>query len=615
MTRPRIIIVEDEIIIASDIKRVLEEKGYDVSALLKRGEDAIAAAEKFHPDLILMDILLAGAMDGIETARRIRASLDVPVIYMTANADDHTIQQARDTEPYGYLNKPVQERDLITNIDSALNRHRIEKRMRASEERYRALVDSIPDIIISLDEKTVITYISLPAEAMTGYSIGEIVGKSLVDFLAPPELPRALEAFERLRQGELTSNEYNFLAKNGTDLWVRAKSRPLFVDGAFTGITSILTDITAQKIAHEELLLKHEELHYAMDELSRSNTDLTLANTRLTEREHEYHSLFTFMLEGSALHTILTGPDGAATDYVIDDVNPAFEKSLGMKREDVIGRPASQVYGISPPPYLETYTRVALTGKAETFESHFTPLGKFFRISVYSPAPQRFVTTFEDITQRKHDEDLITQSLHEKEVLIREIHHRVKNNFQLIMSILNLQQRHITSEILVREFLDAKNRIRAMAMIHERLYRSENLTQIDLSSYIQVIIRDLLASYPYSGARIRLDLSLDPLEIGIGQAVPCGLIINEIVTNTLKYAFPAGFAGEPALGVDLRVSDGKAVSITLRDNGVGIPEDIRPESATTLGLSMVNMLVQQLNAGIAIDRDKGTRCVLRFTLT
>jgi PAS domain S-box-containing protein len=614
MTRGRIIIVEDEIIIATDIKRTLEAGGYEVPALSKYGEEAIAASEKFHPDLILMDIMLAGPMNGIEAARRIRASIDVPVIYMTANADDRFVQQARDTEPYGYLNKPVQERDLITNIDSALNRHRIERRLHANEERYRALVDSIPDIIISLDENTVITYISPPAEGMTGYPIHEIVGKSLINFLAPSDLSRALDAFERLKKGELTTNEYYFLRKNGTEIWVRAKSRPLFLNGGFTGITSILTDITEQQVAHEELLLKHEELRYAMDELSRANAELTLSNERIAEREHEYHSLFTSMLEGSAIHTLLTGPGGETADYMIDDVNPGFEKSLGMKREDVIGKPASQVYKMTPPPYLETYARVALSGRAETFETYFPLLGRYFRISAYSPAPQRFVTIFEDITQRKRDEDLITASLHEKEVLIREIHHRVKNNFQLIMSMLNLQQRHITDEILVREFLDAKNRIRAMAMIHERLYRSENLTRIDLTSYIQAIIRDLLVSYPNVGARIRLDFSLDRLEIGITKAAPCGLIINEIVTNTLKFAFPAEFAGEPVLRVELRVTDGGTVTITLSDNGVGIPEGITPERATTLGLSMVTMLAQQINAGITIDRDRGTRCTLKFTL-
>lgn len=614
MARDCIIIVEDEIIIASDIKRSLESRGYEIPAIAKRGEDAIEAVRKYSPDLVLMDILLAGPMDGIEAARRIRKFIDVPIIYMTANADDITVSGARDTEPYAYLNKPVQERDLFTNIDSALHRHRTEKRLRTSEERYRGLIESIPDIIISLDDSAVITYISPPAEALSGYPVSEIVGKPFTQFMVPALIPQAMSAYEKLRAGENTSNEYNILTKNGIDLWVRATSRPIFVNDKFVGITSILTNITEEKRSHEELTLRHEQLRFAMDEIARSNKDLIAANRKLEEREHEYHSLFTFMLEGSAIHTIVTDDEGTPRDYIIDNVNPMFEKMTGLKFEDVAGKPATLVYASNPPPYLDQYARVALTGESEQFETLYSPLSKHFRISVYSPAVRRFVTTFEDITLRKRDEEIIAASLREKEILIREIHHRVKNNFQLILSMLTLQERHITSDPLTQEFLEAKNRIRAMALVHEKLYGTGDLTRIDLPSYLQVIIRELLASYPRTGMNATLELALQPVELAIGQAVPVGLIINEILTNTLKFAFTPGFAGRPVIRVDMRTGEGNTISISIGDNGVGMPESVNPDTAGTLGLNMVSMLAQQLGAQISFDRTGGTRFTLTFKL-
>ncbi|MCX9012702.1 MAG: response regulator [Candidatus Methanoperedens sp.] len=216
-----------------------------------------------------------------------------------------------------------------------------------------------------------------------------------------------------------------------------------------------------------------------------------------------------------------------------------------------------------------------------------------------------------EITERRRAEDQIRQSLKEKEVLLREIHHRVKNNMQIISSLLRLQSEYIREEKYLDMFKDCQNRIISMSLVHEKLYHSRDLAKIDFKYYITDMVNGLFRSYGFGKDRIKLELNVEDVPLNIDSAIPCGLIINELITNSLKHAFPGGRSGE--IKIVLRKTDGNTLELLASDNGVGIPEDIDIKKTESLGLHLVTLLVnRQLEGEINLDRSKGTEFQIKF---
>lgn len=214
-----------------------------------------------------------------------------------------------------------------------------------------------------------------------------------------------------------------------------------------------------------------------------------------------------------------------------------------------------------------------------------------------------------DITELKNVENQLKSSLEEKEVLLREIHHRVKNNMQIISSLLNLQSRHLTDKRTVNILKESRNRVKSMAMVHEELYRSNDLSKIDFAEYIQRLLLGLFSSYGVDYDHISPEVNVENILLDIGTAVPCGLIISELVSNSLKHAFLNKNNGKISIKFDLNRS--KHVLI-VADNGTGFPEDIDFKNTKTLGLQLVNTLVKQLHGSIAISRENGTSFKIIF---
>ena len=220
------------------------------------------------------------------------------------------------------------------------------------------------------------------------------------------------------------------------------------------------------------------------------------------------------------------------------------------------------------------------------------------------------VVVLRDITERKRAEEKIKTSLQEKEVLLREVHHRVKNNMQIISSLLSLQSGYIKDKTQTEMIKESQNRIKSMALIHEKLYQSENLTDIDFNEYIEALVRGLVRSYGVNAARIAVKIEVEDISVGIDAAIPCGLIINELVSNALKHAFPNSRKGE--IIVVFR-SANEHIELRVIDNGVGIPEDIDFETTNSLGLHLVAILAEdQLEGEITLDRSKGAAFHIRF---
>ena len=217
-----------------------------------------------------------------------------------------------------------------------------------------------------------------------------------------------------------------------------------------------------------------------------------------------------------------------------------------------------------------------------------------------------------ELAERERAEEQIKASLREKEILLKEIHHRVKNNLQIISSLLKLQSGYIKDEQALAMFKDSQNRIRSMALIHEKLYQSKDLSRIDFAEYIYDLTNNLLRSYTASSHTIKLTTSADDVWLDIDTAIPCGLIINELVSNSLKHAFPVQNQ-EHQVNVHIRPYNNKQFILTVSDNGVGFPENVDFRNTETLGLELVCTLIEQLDGTVELDSSQGTKFVITFS--
>jgi len=1067
MEKRRIAIVEDEPIIALDVKNTLLRLGYGLWGVVSSGEEFLRLAGGGRPDLALMDIKLSGKLDGIETALEIKRNFNIPIVYMTANADGPTVERARMTEPHGYISKPVKENDLFVAVETALERHRMETRLKESEERYRRLVENINEGVWMIDRNAVTVYANPRMAMMLGYGPEEMMGRHLFDFMdergreiaasnierrkeniseehefefikkdgarlhallktaaltdeqgeydgalaavtditervsmeaelrrgraelleaqkiarigswsfdtesrsydwSPqmyalwgmdpdrpvperdallervhpddrPELERALDS--ALTRGESYEVSFRILLPDGRWAWHVSRGRPVFdrqgkvwrlfgtvqdvteqretgdlyralaekslqglviiqdggivfanlaladmtgysehellamdgaavremvhpedrervwsgyrdrqeggappdhydmrlrrKDGSYTWVETYATIITYRgriasqgvfidiserkkleqeltakneklgtlvlelEAANEELQATNEEFETVNEDLIRSQNELIEANTTLAKTRDDletvnmelklsrdrYQSLFNSAgaaifihdLEGRFLEVndaacgrlgysrdellAMTPMDIDAPGYaevvprrieylmekgsvlletahksrdgrviptelsarIIDyegtpaimslarDISDRVEaKSLLERRlryEEAVAHCSRELMADSPESLKAVLGRLRLATGADRvyFFENFTDAGGELRMRqacdsrgpgvpprtesdrpaglAYAESCPRWrdelsegrtvsglaeefppderdllreqsiqsllalpvsvdgqwygFIGFDDIREgrRWSDEDVyllrtaaemtgaylskcraedrLRATLHEREVLLKEIHHRVKNNFQVITSMLNLQSRSIKDEAVLQPFRESQNRIKAMALIHEKLYQSKNFSRIAFDDYIMSITRELHISYKNISSAVRIDVQAEKIELVLDQAIPCGLIVSELVSNAFKYAFPQGESGDNQVTIGLK-SRGEEVALMVLDNGVGLPDGFDPKKTGTLGLSLVTLLVEQLKGNLEISGAGGAAFTLRF---
>ncbi|MBN1523277.1 MAG: response regulator [Spirochaetales bacterium] len=217
--------------------------------------------------------------------------------------------------------------------------------------------------------------------------------------------------------------------------------------------------------------------------------------------------------------------------------------------------------------------------------------------------------------ERKKTEEMIKSSLKEKEILLKEIHHRVKNNLQVISSLLNLQSRYILDNQDLMMFKESQNRIRTIAMIHEKLYHTDDFNHINFSEYIESLASDLFNTYKIERDKVTLKISVKELVFGIDRAVPCGLIINELLSNALKYAFPESFSENPEISITYTKINNNEGDLVFQDNGAGLPKDFDPHKSETLGMFLVVILAEeQLGGKIFLENKNGTCYRIRIPI-
>jgi PAS domain S-box-containing protein len=311
---------------------------------------------------------------------------------------------------------------------------------------------------------------------------------------------------------------------------------------------------------------------------------------------------------------------GITMERTVVSWNRAAERLFGYPAGEAIGSPISFVM---PPDRVHEENQIIDRLKRDEYIDHFETVqrrkdGQEFPVSL-TISPIKDATgkiigaskSVRDISDKKRAEEQIQASLREKEVLLREIHHRVKNNLQVIFSLLRLQSKLVTDPKASALFKDSQARVKAMALVHETLWQSKNLSRIDMSEYSRTLTRRLFESYGISSDTLGLNLNIAPVSFSMETAVSCGQLINELVSNCLKHAFPNGRTGD--VTVELLSNGNDTYLLTVSDNGVGLPPDFEVGKAESLGWQLVPMLVEQLNGTFELQESAGTTVRLTFS--
>jgi PAS domain S-box-containing protein len=576
-----ILLVEDESLEAKELKQKLEDFGYQVPYIISKYEEIVKKASDIMPDLILMKIFLK---EDIEAVNKIK-NLDIPFIYLTEYSENPLIfEKTKITDPYGYIFKPYNNNQLKYTIELALYRHKKEKKLKENENKYRKIFNNDFDMIHLNIIKN-----GIPGKFIDVNNVGiERLGYTYDEFLTMT--PTDITAHEN--RSEIQKNAFNIFekgyhefdiiqqAKDGKKIPVEVKSTLIELNGEKV-VLSVTRDITESKKA-EKALKESEKKYRDLAELLPQTVFETDLNGNITFVNRIGHQIF---------------------GYTPEELNKGINMIQILVPED--------------------HTR-AMKNNQRILNGERLPFGEFTALKKDGSTFQIFVNTnpiiqedkiiglrgiLVDITELKDAENKIKASLKDKEVLLKEVHHRVKNNMQIISSLLNLQIDYLNNEDAIDVLKESQNRVKSMAMIHEKLYLSEDLTQINFADYIQNLVSNLFYLYNIKESQIKPIIKIEDVNLNIETAIPCGLIINELISNCLKYAFPNQMKGE--IIINLKSIEDK-FELVISDNGIGLPENININKIKTLGLLLVNSLTEQIDGKISIYKKDGTQFKITF---
>lgn len=449
--------------------------------------------------------------------------------------------------------------------------------LKGASQVFRVLMDTINEGAVTVSTDGTVLYGNRKMTEFIGTTSDGFVGRDLTEFV----IEEQREPLERIiRDGASFScgGEFEMRNSNGACLPVSLSCAPLLFRNV-PAVAVVVTDLSQRRAAERERRAGQERY-------------------RQMFREH-----------GAVM--LLVDPDTGA----IVDANPAAAEFYGydlerltsmrmweisaLERDEVALRlreMASEESGV----FLFQH-RVA-AGEIRDVEVHSGPLNVNDRTLLYC--------IIHDITVRMRAERRIKASLQEKEVLLKEIHHRVKNNLAVINSLLSLQCDHADDETVCRMLQDAQDRVKSMAIAHEKLYRADNLAKLNIREYIDGLLDHLLASHAVPEREIGLTTRVDDVILGLDTAVPLGFILTELVSNALKHAFPGGRNGRIVVSLKKETDDNYQLSVS--DDGIGLPEEVDPHRPLSLGLDLVDTFAAQLGGTVDFIRGRGTEVRIGF---
>lgn len=501
-----------------------------------------------------------------------------------------------------------------------------EKALRASELRYRAVVEDQTELICRFLPNGTLTFVNQACCSYVGETCETLMGRNFFELFRKQDkedVASHLAAF--VPENPVVVDDERVASPGGDLRWYQWTERAVFDEqGSLLEFQAVGLDITERKRMEQELRKAHDELERRVRErtaeLSRTNEQLRqeinqrkAAEENLRRSEERYRAVVEDQTE--LICRFLP-------DWTLTFANSAYCRYYGKQLEELLGkslfhvmpeeeseRTIQHLAHLNPlaPVSVSEHQVIAANGQIRwqqwTDRAIFDDRGELLE----------YQSVARDVTELKKAEERLRESLMEKEVLLREIHHRVKNNLQVMASLLNLQSDAVKDDKHLNIFKDAESRIWSMALVHETLYQSKSLALIKVKEYMESLVDELFSSYGDLGGRVHINIDVADVSFGIDTAVPLGLIVNELVSNAFKHAFPQHKQGLIRVGFR-RVNDNE-YELSVSDDGVGMSSTGEPDRETSFGLHLVKALVRQLSGELEMRGNNGTQFVITFKET
>lgn len=574
-----ILLVEDEAILAISQSEFLKNKGYSVQYVSNTNDayNYITSGERV--DLILMDINLSDGMDGIQLAEKILSYREIPILFVSGYSDNKILDRVCKIKHYGFIPK-ISSPDIIEcMIRSALKLYQAEQSLAFREKELRITFEAMGDGVIVLSPEGLIREINHKALDMLGHRKSEVLEKELSSFLY------LIQADARTRVSYPFLNALSGLEKTErrNDLIIVSRS------GRETHVTETISPILDSEKNLSGVVIVFRE------------TPNAPVMVPPKDGESLYAKVFQLSPIAMAISTVKDGT------YL--DINSSMETIFQLEKTRVIGRKTTEFEAWSNPEQLARLTQIyqekgRMAGERMSV-THSD--GKKFDVMVFSQAfeiaGERFILWINlDVTKILDIEDRLAKSLEEKDVLLKELQHRVKNTLAIISGLLNLESFKVENDVAKQSFLNAQSRIMSMSKVYENLYQSEDLESVDLRKYIEDLVFSLHDIFVLNPTKIRFDVKLEEIRLDLKRTLPLGLILNELLTNALKYAYPNEKGGDVRIHLS---RSNENIILSVGDDGEGLPDSVNIEKGNHFGYELIRSLTSQLKGVLSSVSKKG----------
>ncbi len=488
---------------------------------------------------------------------------------------------------------------------------RIQQALQEREENYKNLIEHTPDGILIHDEKGETLFANPAALRMIGISsLEEAKEKNLFHYLLPEyhdKIKGRKKDLEEKRDSPFL--EIKMRRPDGKIIEVEIKTNRV----TYLGKRMVEVVMHDSSLQHQ---LEREHMRFQLEEESNRELKREIASHIRTRQRLNSNQKYTRLILDSSIDMICAcDQEGRITEF-----NQAGQSTFGHSMMDVLTKDLSVLYA-DEEQYLEVRKIISEDGNFLGEVKHVKKNGETFPAFISASVLKNergenigMMSISRDITLIRETEDQLKRSIHEKEILLKEIHHRVKNNMQVISSILKLQSAYVKDKKTVELLDECRNRIASMAFIHATLYMTKDFTNINFADYVNNIASNLQQSYVSSDKKVLLKLDVPDVFLHIDDAIPCGLIINELLSNSFKYAFLKKKRGTVGISVKVKKEN---IILAIWDNGAGFPKKVDYKNTESLGLQLVNSLSEQLGAKLKLEskQGEGTRFIIAFPKT